>query len=43
MSKDKKKKTAKTDTPKKVSDYQTTKIKPSKLEILPVKKTKTDK
>lgn len=42
MSKDKKK-VANTEGKKKISDYQTTKIKPSKLEILPVKKTKTDK
>jgi|GEM_PF-3634523 len=39
MSKDKKKAVNK-DAKKKVSDYQTTKIKPEKLEILPVKKAK---
>ncbi len=37
MSKDKKKSKS-TDAKKKVSDYQTTKAKPSKLEIVPVKK-----
>jgi hypothetical protein len=42
MSKDKKK-TPNPDGKKKVSDYQTSKIKLSKVEILPLKKTATGK
>ena len=42
MSKDKKK-VANTDVNKKISNYKTTKIKHSKLEITQIKKTKTDK